>query len=99
MQDKAANMAKRTKLELEFAMKCSPSILFNYLVSPSDLAEWFAEDVRIQGRTHYTFVYEDGTEQRAELIKQIPNRIARYKWENTADDEYFEMEIMEDSRK
>ncbi|MBC7425918.1 MAG: SRPBCC domain-containing protein [Bacteroidia bacterium] len=89
-------MSKRIKLELEFPLNSSPTILFNYLVSPSDLSQWFAENVRIQGRTHYTFVYEDGAEQEAELIKQVNNRVVRYKWKDSAEAEYLEMEIMED---
>ncbi len=87
-------MAKRKKVNIEFVFKCSPSILYNYISSPSGLSEWFAKDVDIK-KPHYIFKW-DGSEQRAELLKSALNKFVRFKWEDSAADEYFEMEISKD---
>lgn len=85
---------ERVKLELEFVVKSSPNILFNYISTPSGLVEWFADDVNVKGKK-YTF-YWDGDENVAELVKKINGKYVRFKWLNAAEEEYFEMEIQKD---
>ena len=85
---------KRVKLELEFMVKSSPNILFNYISTPSGLLEWFAEDVNVKGK-NYTFIWE-GEEVVAELLKKVNGKFVRFKWADTEEDEYFEMEIRKD---
>lgn len=84
----------RVKLELEFLVKSSPNILFNYISTPSGLVEWFADDVNVKGK-QYTFFW-DGDENVAELLKKVNGKFIRFKWENSNDDEYFEMEVHKD---
>lgn len=84
----------RVKLELEFVVKSSPNILFNYISTPSGLVEWFADDVNVKGKK-YTFFW-DGDENVAELIKKVNGKYVRFKWLDNPDDEYFEMEIQKD---
>ena len=84
----------RVKLELEFVVKSSPNILFNYISTPSGLVEWFADDVNVKGK-NYTFFW-DGDENVAELLKKVNGKYIRFKWLDNADDEYFEMEIQKD---
>ena len=84
----------RVKLELEFVVKSSPNILFNYISTPSGLVEWFADDVNVKGK-NYTFFW-DGDENVAELLKKVNGKNVRFKWLDNPDDEYFEMEIQKD---
>ena len=39
------DIVERAKLELEFMIKSSPTILFQYVSTPSGLVEWFCDDV------------------------------------------------------
>lgn len=84
----------RVKLELEFVVKSSPNILFNYISTPSGLVEWFADDVNVKGK-NYTFFW-DGDENVAELLKKVNGKNVRFRWLDNPDDEYFEMEIQKD---
>ena len=87
-------MTKRKKINMEFEIKSSPNILFNYISSPSGLSEWFADDVNVKNKT-YTFFW-DGEEISAEIIKKINGKNVRFKWEDTDEEEYFEMEVKQD---
>lgn len=84
----------RVKLEMEFVVRSSPNILFNYISTPSGLVEWFADDVNIKGK-NYTFIW-DGDENVAELLKRTRGKLVRFKWEGSPDEEYFQMEIQKD---
>ena len=84
----------RVKLELEFVVKSSPNILFNYISTPSGLVEWFADDVNVKGK-NYTFFW-DGDENVAELLKKVNGKYVRFRWLDNPEDEYFEMEIQKD---
>ena len=84
----------RAKLELEYIINTSPTILFNCLSTPSGLSEWFADDVNVKGK-NYVFFW-DGEENIAELLKKVNGKYVRFKWLDNPDDEYFEMEIQKD---
>jgi uncharacterized protein YndB with AHSA1/START domain len=59
---------EKKKFELEYTMNTSPKVLYNRLSTPSGLAEWFADDVNLQGNL-FTFIW-DGSEQEAELLQK-----------------------------
>ena len=84
-------MSNKIKYELEFVMKSSPKILYNYLASPSGLGEWFADNVNSRGEI-YTFVW-DGSEEQAKLVSKKTNQSVRFKWLDADDDTYFEFRI------
>lgn len=81
------------KVQLEYVINCSPKVLYNRLSSASGLAEWFADDVRVQGK-RYTFIWE-GSEQTVEMTLRKENRLVRF---TRSDDEnlYFEFKISQD---
>lgn len=81
------------KVQLEYVINCSPKVLYNRLSSASGLAEWFADDVRVQGK-RYTFVWE-GSEQTAEMSLRKENRLVRFTWVDE-EDKYFEFKISQD---
>lgn len=83
---------EKEKLELEYVVNCSPKVLYNRLSTASGLAEWFADDVSVNGK-RYTFSW-DGTEQVAELTFKKENLIVRFDW--VEDGTYFEFRITRD---
>jgi uncharacterized protein YndB with AHSA1/START domain len=86
-------MTKKNKIQLEYIINCSPKVLFNRLSTPSGLAEWFADDVRLEGKM-FTFIWK-GSEELAELTLFKENKLARYTWKND-DHTYFEFRITQD---
>jgi uncharacterized protein YndB with AHSA1/START domain len=85
-------MAK-SKIQLEYLIRTSNSILFNCMSTPSGLEEWFAPEVLIRGDL-YTFKWE-GEERKAQLVAKKKESYVKYQW--TDDDDttsnYFEMTI------
>jgi uncharacterized protein YndB with AHSA1/START domain len=90
---KTKKMSERVKIHLEYEIKCSPKVLFNRLSTASGLAEWFADDVRVNGK-HFTFVWNK-TEYEAELTLLKENRIVRFNW---MEDQlsFFEFKVYQD---
>jgi len=87
-------MTKKKKIRMEFEVKASPAMLFNYISTPSGLSQWFCNDVDIYNN-YYKFKW-DGDENVAEMLKKIPNKSIKFKWQESKNEEYFEFEIMQD---
>jgi hypothetical protein len=66
------------EINLEFFLQTSPSVLFSRISSPSGLAEWFADNVKQEGKI-FTFFWGN-TEQRAEMVSQILNESINFRW-------------------
>ncbi len=77
--------------QLEYTIRSSPAILYEFLTTPSGMAQWFADSVDIEGH-HCTFVW-DGYPEYATIIDSIPDEYIRYRWDNSDEDEYFEFRI------
>lgn len=86
----------RVQVVLEFPIKCSPSILYNYISTASGLQEWFAHKVINKSRVDFSFIYDDGQEVSAKLIRSVNNKLCRYHLANTPEEEYIEMDIIID---
>ena len=85
-------MSEKKQYEIEFVVKASPKLLYNFLSSPSGLSEWFADDVNSRGE-NYVFFWE-GSEEEAELISKKVNQHIRFKWTASEGDEsFFEFRI------
>jgi uncharacterized protein YndB with AHSA1/START domain len=84
-------MSKKVLYTLEFPVKCSPSILFDFLINPSAMQEWFADKVDERDGI-YTFDW-NGTGEKAEILDQEENKFVRYHWLHAPKDEYFEFRI------
>ncbi len=89
-------MAK-TKYELEYDLNTSPKLLFTRLSTPSGLSEWFADNVKLNGKN---FVFEwDGSEQEAKVVMKKASEYMRFQWiddEDEDEDIYFEFRITKD---
>jgi len=88
-------MSDKIKYSIEFPVKASPKMLYQYLTTPSGLSEWFANDVNFRGEK-YTFFW-DNSEEEARILSKRNNVFIKMKWEDDDDDEsYFEFRIQID---
>ena len=86
----------KVKYELEIPIHASPRMLYQYISSPSNLQEWFADRVNARGKV-FTFEW-DGSEEQAELITKKTEERIRFKWlESEGDDSFFEIRIQVDA--
>ncbi|MDP4704476.1 MAG: SRPBCC domain-containing protein [Polaribacter sp.] len=82
----------KIKFELELPIHASPSMLYQYISTPSALQEWFAEKVNSRGKI-FSFIW-DGVEEQAELVLKKSDERVRFKWlESEDEDSYFEIKI------
>ncbi len=82
------------EIKLEFFLKTSTSVLFSRIGTPSGLAEWFADNVKEDGKI-FTFTWGK-TEQKAEIMTIIPNESIRFRWLNMDSDSEFGFNIIKD---
>lgn len=88
-------MKDKVKYEMEFPIQASPSLLYQYISTPSGLSEWYADDVNSRGEL-FTFIW-DGSEEEAKLLSKKNGERVKFRWE--VDDEtpyYFEIRIQVD---
>lgn len=84
----------RVKYELEYALNCSPKVLFSRLSTPEGLSEWFADDVTLEGNL---FVFHwNKTESKARMTSMKENKLVRFEWSDLTDPEsnFFEFRII-----
>lgn len=84
-------MAKKQLFTLEYPVRCSPSILYNFLATPAGLGEWFADKVDERDNV-YIFSW-NGSVEKAEVVDSELDKFVRYKWQESPKDEYFEFRI------
>ncbi|WP_411895462.1 START-like domain-containing protein [Winogradskyella sp. A2] len=90
-------MDDKEKFEMEFVIHASPSLLYQYISTPSGLSEWFADNVNSRGEL-FTFIW-DGSEEQAKLLSKKSSERIKFRW--LEDDEdgasyYFELRIQVD---
>ncbi len=81
----------RVKYTLDYVIKSSPTILFNFLSTPSGLAQWFAEHVD-NTEDNYSFFWE-GVEEKANVIDKEDKIFIKFRMEDAEGDEYLEFRI------
>lgn len=92
-RENLVTMTRKCKIQLEYIVNCYPKVLFNRMSTPSGLAEWFADDVRLEGK-EFTFIWKD-SEEVAELSLFKENKLVRFTWKED-DQTYFEFRITQD---
>ncbi len=86
----------KEKFELEIPIQASSSMLYQYLTTPSGLAEWYADNVNSRGEL-FTFIW-DGSEEEAKMLSKKKDLSVRYQWlEDEGEDYYFEVRIQVDA--
>ena len=76
---------------LEYPVRCSPGILYEFLSTPAGLQEWFAD--RVDERDNVFFFSWNGSSQKAEVLESQEEKFIRFHWLDTPKEEYFEFSI------
>lgn len=82
------------KFEMEFVIRASEDMVYEFISTESGLSEWFCDDVNIRNGI-FTFTWE-GQEQQAKLVKEMPPVFIRYQWLDKNDGSYFEFRTQKD---
>ena len=84
-------MSKKQLFSIEYPVRCSPTILYEFLSTSSGLQELFAEKVDDQDGVFY-FSW-NGSEETAEVVDQEEDKFIRFHWSHAPKEEYFEFSI------
>lgn len=84
-------MAKKQLFTLEYPVRCSPAILYEFLSTPAGLQEWFAD--KVDERDHVFIFSWNGSIEKAQVTEKEQDKVIRYRWLNAPKDEYFEFRI------
>lgn len=84
-------MSKKVQYELEYPVRCSPSILYEFLSTPAGLQEWFADKVDFRDNV-FSFSW-NGSAEEAEVLEQEEEEFIRLHWLHTPKEEFFEFRI------
>ena len=80
-------MDEKIKYEMEFPIQASPSLLYNYIATPSGLSEWYADNVNSRGEM-FTFIWE-GSEERPKLLSKKNGERVKFRWLEEEDSPYY----------
>lgn len=81
----------KQKFTLEYPVRCSPTILYEFLATSNGLGEWFAEHVdERDGKFYFGW---NGSYEEAEVVEQEEESFIRFHWEGAPKEEYFEFRI------
>ena len=84
-------MSKKTQFTLEYPVRCSPSILYEFLSTPAGLQEWFAD--KVDERDNIFSFSWNGSTDKAEVLESEENRFIKFHWMHAPKEEYFEFRI------
>ncbi len=71
-------MSKKIQYTVEYPVRCSPSILYEFLSTSSGLQEWFADKVEDSDGL-FSFSWS-GSSEEAEVVEKEENRLIRFHW-------------------
>jgi len=83
--------SKKKKYTLEYIIKSSPVILFDFVSTSAGLEQWFADKVD-DHLDIFTFTWE-GNDQKAEMVEMDDLEYVKYRWVDNPYDEFFEFRI------
>ena len=86
---------ERIKQELEFPIRASPVIIYDYISNTSNLTQWFCEDLKAKDRDNYLFIWEN-EERKAKIERRVRGKLIRWSWEDSPKGEYLELEVIKD---
>ncbi|HVM89546.1 MAG TPA: START-like domain-containing protein [Puia sp.] len=84
-------MSKKQLFTLEYPVRCSPSILYDFLSTPAGLQEWFADKVD-ERENVFSFSW-NGSVNKAEVVESELEKFIRFHWADAPNDEFFEFRI------
>ena len=84
-------MTKKQVYTLEYPVRCSPSILYEFLSTPAGLQEWFAD--KVDERDNVFMFSWNGTTDKAEVVESELDKFIKFHWTSAPPEEYFEFRI------
>ena len=84
-------MSNKILYTLEYPVRCSPAILFEFLSTPAGLQEWFAD--KVDERDEVFIFSWNGTTETAEVVETDKETYIRFHWTGAPEEEYFEFNI------
>jgi uncharacterized protein YndB with AHSA1/START domain len=84
-------MSKKVLYTLEYPVRCSPGILYEFLSTPAGLQEWFADKVDEKDGV-FSFSW-NGPADMAEVLEKEEAKFIRFHWTHAPKEEYFEFSI------
>ena len=84
-------MSKKQLYTLEFPVRCSPGILYEFLSTPAGLQEWFAD--KVDERDNIFSFSWNGTTDKAEVLESEEAKFIRFHWLHVPKEEFFEFRI------
>lgn len=84
-------MAQKQLYTLEFPVRCSPAILYEFLATPAGLQEWFADKVDERDNI-FSFIW-NGSAEKAEVMESEQDKFIRFHWLHAPKEEFFELRI------
>ena len=86
---------EKLKYQMEFPIQSSPSLLFQYISTPSGMGEWYGDNVNSRGEL-YTFIWS-GSEEQALLLSSRTDERVKFRWLEEEDEAcFFELRIQVD---
>ena len=76
---------------LEFPVRCSPVILYEFLATPAGLQEWFADKVDDRDNI-FSFTW-NGSSDKAEVLEKEQDKFIKFHWMHAPKEEFFEFRI------
>lgn len=76
---------------IEYSVRCSPSILYEFLATPAGLQEWFADKVDERDQV-YSFTWNGNTDK-AEVLDSEQDKYIRFHWTHAPKNEFWEFRI------
>jgi len=71
-------MSEKTSFEIEYLVRSSPKILFNFLGSATGLGDWFADEV-VENEKRYIFTW-NGYSESAQMVGIKENEFVAFEW-------------------
>ena len=85
-------MTKKIQYTVEYPVRCSPAILFEFLSTSSGLQEWFADKVEDEDGI-FSFSWSGGAAEEAEVLETEENKSIKFHWLDSPKDEFFQFSI------
>ena len=85
-------MIKKQLYRLEFPVRCSPTILWDFLSTPAGLQEWFADKVD-EWEGVFSFTWSGNPPDKAQIVDMDEEVFIRFHWLHSEKGEYLEFRI------
>ncbi len=81
----------RVKFQIEFILRASPTIVYQFLTEPACLVRWFCDDADIEA-DYYVFSW-NGSSQYAEVMEDIEDEIFKIHFLDSDEGEFLKFRI------